>query len=207
MKRKVMCALLGAALLCLCGCSADPLDGVSQLRTDILAGTCGTAEFTAYAEEREIPLSADGTAGERMPVVIVKIVDSAAFYGTYSIFLSYGGREYSAAMTPTGEGVLRATVNVDALPQGALTATLKGERELAAELVSCTGEHAGWETALSLVKTELKTENAGGGEYFVRILCEKGNVFWYVGYTDGKENRSFLTDAEGKEILASRRAG
>lgn len=197
-----------AASLFLFACNDNDYDaGVSQLRTDILFAEADGAEITVYLEERELPLVADGAAGARTPVLIVKIVDSAAFSGTYTITVSYDGKEYTATPELRGE-LLSAVITVDALPSnGNLDLALSGERELSATLHTALPEHASAEKAISAAKAALGDRmiydgKKLDGELFVRVLSEEGNAFWYVGYITESETISILISGDGENVLA-----
>jgi len=201
------------ACILLCGCdNGETGAGVSQLRTDILYGTDGKLEATAYCEMREIPLSADGIADEKQPVVIVKISSLAEFSGTYSIFISFGGEEYSAQPEQRSKVVMRAEIPVKQLPEGSLELTLKGENETAITLNSIRPEGVcDYKVALKTAKTELGNKLLGSakkpeGEFFVRLLCEDGNAYWYVGYVTEGTTYSLLLSADGNKVLATRSA-
>ena len=113
--KRLVCALVSVAVLvsfAACGLK-DKKNYVSQLRTDILTGNAEGLEFTAYAEEREIPLISDGYAGVRTPVIIIKISSLSAFYGTYEISITVDGKNYSASPELKADTVMRAVIPLE----------------------------------------------------------------------------------------------
>ncbi len=187
---------------------ADDYDKISQLRTNVYFGTDGEAEFTAYAEERESPLCADGIPGERIAAIVIKIAQKSAFSGTNSIFIKVGDKEYSATPTAVADNVLRAVIPVDELPKGEFYAALSGEKESAATLTSVfTGvdHRAAFETAKAELAGKLVYDgNALTGEFFVRALYENGVSYWYVGYVTQENVFSLLISEDGKQVIAAK---
>ena len=212
MKKSVYLLVVVLSVLLLCGCAAKKTDAiVSQLRTDVLEGKTGDCVFTAYLEEREIPLIADGIAGDKTPAVIVKISDSSAFYGAYTVTVTVSGKEYSAAPELKADTLMKATVILDEpCRQKEITVTLKGEKEVSATLVSVLPEDTcGYEKALDTAKTALgdKIIYKGGkaeGEIFIRVLYENGAAYWYVGYVNGDTVNSVLIGADGETVVAEK---
>ncbi len=196
--------------LCLVGCKDKKNYRVSQLRTDILQACEGELCVTAYAEEREIPLCADGYAGERSPVVIIKITDSSAFSGAYSALLTIGGREYTSSLSQQMPNVLRAEIPVDKLPNGELAVQIQGEKSLSITLRSVLPDGiATPDEALSSAVNALGDKvsydkNTAEGEFFIRVLLEDGTPYWYVGYTRDKNTHSLLISADGERVIAER---
>ena len=83
---------------------------------------------------------------------------------------------------------------------------ITGEKSAEAELKSVLpGGFAEYTVPLETVKKEIKTvekEKASSYEYFVRVICENGEAFWYVGYITEDKTYSYLLDASGTEIIA-----
>ena len=199
-----------AALLLFCCCKKNEGVNVSQLRTDILTGADGGCEFTVYPEMREMPLIADGKAGVKVPAVIVKIVNSRVFSGTYSIFIKIDGKEYSAAPEAVSDSVFKAVIPVEALPDGGMEITLKGETEYRAVLSSALPEELGEYTlALAAAKAELGEKivyegDTPAGEFFVRVISENDNAYWYIGFITAEKVCSVLVSADGKQVVATK---
>ena len=212
MFKKMISSIIAAGLaIALSACAGTAFNSaISQLRTDILCGDADGCEFVLYAEEREMPLSADGKALEKSPVVIVKATALCAFSGTYSVFVAFDGKEYSALPEFRADNVLRAVIPVEKLPRGEVSVRLEGERNYSAALTSVIPEGVGEYTAA--VKTALdhladKVAYSGGkpeGEIFARVLFENGNAYWYVGYVADKNLYSVLVSGDGKTVIASR---
>ena len=208
-------ALIAAAVLvfaALTACGAKKPDGIiSQLRTDIYEGKTGECEFTAYAEEREIPLAADGKAGTKMPVIIVKICDSAAFYGTYTVTVKIGGKEYSAAPELKADSLMKAVIPIAApCKEKEIEVSLHGEKEIAATLRSVLPEDV-----CDVKKAVNKACDALGekiayesrkplGEIFARVLFENGTAYWYVGYINDGTVNAVLVSADGEQVVAEK---
>ena len=66
------------------------------------------------------------------------------------------------------------------------------------------GGFAEYTVPLETVKKEIKTveKEKASYEYFVRVICENGEAFWYVGYITEDKTYSYLLDASGTEIIA-----
>ena len=209
-KKFILIAAAVAAIALFCSCGKNEELNVSQLRTDILTGTDNGCEFTAYPEMREMPLIADGKAGVKVPVVIVKIINSRAFSGTYSIFIKIGDKEYSASPETVSDNMFKAVIPVEHLPEGSMEISLKGENEYNAKLNSVISEEiADYKIALAAAKNELGDKvvyesNASAGEFFVRIISENDRAFWYVGFITAEKVCSVLVSADGKQIVATK---
>ena len=209
MKKTLILFVAVAMLAFITACNKPQDVGVSQLRTDILTATSGDYTASVYVEEREIPLVADGTACARTPVIIVKITSLHEISGTYSIFTTVGERDYSAQPTQRTANTLRAEIVVDSLPDKELSLTLKGSDEVTFSVRSILPEGtANYQKALATAKSALgtKIEYEDGkpkGEFFVRVLVENGNAFWYVGYVTDQGTRSLLISADGGSVIAT----
>lgn len=211
MKRKQI-ALLSvviaavAAMFNFVGCGkAEGDKNVSQIRYDILSAETDNYVITAYAESREVPLKADGISGERSNEIIVKICSLSALSGTYSISLTIDDKEYTATPEQRADNILKADVPVESLPGGSFVMKITGEKSAEAELKSVLpGGFAEYTVPLETVKKEIKTveKEKDSYEYFVRVICENGEAFWYVGYITEDKTYSYLLDASGTEIIA-----
>lgn len=212
MLKKIISSILAAGLaIALSACARNNFNSaISQLRTDILSGSADGCEFILYAEEREIPLSADGIPLEKSPVIILKATALSAFSGTYSVFIAFDGKEYSSLPEFRADNVLRAVIPVEKLPRGDVSVRLEGDKNYSADLSSVLPDGVCEYTAA--VKTALshladKVTYSGGrleGEIFARVLFENGNAYWYVGYVSGKNLYSVLVAGDGKTVVASR---
>ena len=211
--KRLVCALVSVAVLvsfAACGLK-DKKNYVSQLRTDILTGNAEGLEFTAYAEEREIPLISDGYAGVRTPVIIIKISSLSAFYGTYEISVSIDGKKYSAAPELKADTVMRAVIPIEkAFLKKEITVELKGEKETSIALTSILPDGVceygkAVETAFKAIGDKAVYEGRKlKGEISARVLSENGNVYWYVGYANGETVYSVLVSADGEQVVAQK---
>jgi len=213
MKLKTVCLALLTILLCLfSGCKNKPDVGISQLRTDVLYASSDGYEVTVYPEEREIPLIADGYSAQKSPVLIIKISSLSEISGTFTVCVNVDGKEYSALPTERANKILRVEIPVETLPSKELAITLKGEKKIALIAKSIVPEGlSSYEKAIELAVNALGDKityngNKPNGEFMVRVLVENENAFWYVGYVTEKNTYSFLINAEGNKIIATREA-
>lgn len=195
-------SLLGIGSAC---ADKDKCENISQIRYDIFSAETDEFLITAYAENREIPLTPDGKAGERSNVIILKICTLSAINGTYSASITIEGKEYSALLEQRAENILKAEIPVETLPKESFTIKITGEKSAEATLKSILPEGvADYTVPLDTVKKELKITIASDaeGEFLVRVICENGEAYWYVGFVTEEKTYSFLLDASGKEIMA-----
>lgn len=207
--KKLVCFIaltLLAVILCTGCVKTDAEKYVSQLRTDVMCSETGEVMAYVYCEEREIPLSADGEVGETTPCLVVKITNSSAFSGTFAIRVEFDGKSYSASPSFRTDHVLRAEIPVEALPEGDVTVVLVGDEEKAFTAKSLKpSTTADYRVALNTAFADFCPSASGfEGEIFVRLLCEEGKAFWYVGFVCEDKISSYLLSDTGKEIVASR---
>ena len=210
--KTVFIALLTIALCLFTGCKNKPIVGISQLRTNIFYAQSDGFEVTVYSEERETPLLADGYSAQKTPVLIIKIMSSSEISGTLTVCANVDGKEYTASPTERANKILRVEIPVETLPSSEISITLKGEKEICLTAKSIIPDGtASYEKAVELTINALGDKityngNKPIGEFMVRILVENQKAFWYVGYVTEKNTYSFLINAEGNKIIATREA-
>ena len=203
----LMCATIFSS------CNPNPNDEyISQLRRDIMRGTSDGFDFTAYIEERETPLQADGIPNAKIPVVVLKISTSTAISGTSSVFITIDGKEYSAHPTTLSPTLFSSIIPVDALPSDTFTARFESvgdtAKNVSVTLSSVLPEMSDYTAPLALAKSTLGDKityenNVLVGEFFIRVLHENGTAFWYVGYVTASSTHSLLISADGQTVIAT----
>ena len=219
--KKMLCILLALAACALpAGCAAEPDLGayVSEYRSRIYEGTEGGYTVFASFTRREYPYRADGNAGEMQDLFEVALAapDNAR---TYSIEYALGGEQYEAELAfdsvrmvhtcslslpePTESSIaftVRDAEDAEVAPLTITAACLRpaGALELPALLEKVRAAEAERFDALS-------NGRDFAGELYVRLACEGGASYYYIGLTDrGGHTYSMLADAVTGEIVATR---
>ena len=219
--KKIVCVLLAlAACILPVGCSASPdlTEYVSEYRSRIYEGTeSGYSVFASFTR-REYPYRADGTVGEMQELFEVALTapDNTR---TYRIEYELGGKPYAAELA--FDSVRLAHTCSLSLPEPteeSIAFTVYDAEDADVAPLAITADCLRPEGALPL-ETLLERVREGeserfdalssgrdfAGELYVRLLCEGGASYYYVGLTDrAGRTYSMLADAATGEIVATR---
>ena len=211
----IIAALVFAALL-VSGCSerTDYLDYVSQMRSACFFGESKSYRVTAYSEEREYPLKADGIVGETGKFVILKIAfkDSEKMllndvYADFSL-----DKEYKASLSyNAGTESYVVNIAVENLPADdfTVTVTADGEKENVALSISrceAVSPEKALKSAIAAKRDVIDKLEASNADYeiMVRLIVEGEEAFYYVGIVESQYTTALLLDSRGT-LLAEKK--
>lgn len=219
--KKFACILLAlAACILPAGCAAAPdlTEYVSEYRSRIYEGTEGGYTVFASFTRREYPYRADGTPGEMQDLFEIALTapDNTRLY---RVEFTVGEKAYAADLAfdsvrlahtaslsmpePAEESIaftVRDAENADVEPLAVEAACLRPQGALALPDLLERVRAAEEERFAALL-----SGRGFAGELYVRLLCENGASYYYVGLTD-RAGRTYamLADAATGEIVATR---
>jgi len=216
MKKLFYSIVVAIFSLSVCGCAVKPdyMQYVSQIRRACFFGESSSFRVTAYSEEREYPLKADGYPGEMTPFVIIKL----NFIGEQNMLITGLSADFVIDKKYTAELPFRAesdgyvaSVMVDKLPEGQLTVTITydGVSENV-ELTQTGKKNFSPEQALDVAvihKNQLiggLIDNNDDFEICIRVMYESDNLYYYVGIVEHEYTTALLISEDGS-VLAEKR--
>lgn len=218
--------LFGTLLFCIftflpmTGCSKSPdlTDYVSEYRSDLFSGTNGEYSVFATCSKREYPYAADGNVGDISDLfeVALTVPDNTK---TYSIAFQMDGKTFSAEMAFDSVQLVHTwSQSIPATKQTTLEFEISCSEEENFQPILVTAESVKDETTLPLAELLKKISAAEAdrlaaltsgsmfcGELYVRLLCEDGDSFYYVGLIDRSGSiYAMLVDAQNGDIIATK---
>lgn len=205
------------ALFCSCNTKPDYYSYVSDLRKDVFIGENDDFGAVAWAGTREKPFAADGVAQKTSLNVTVKVTARKEYGDRIEATINYDENEYTAPLSfhPV-KSAMCASFDVDVLPKNQIVVTLVyGENQTSVTLNSALNENTisyteALEKAIkhcSKFVKEYSEKDKFNAEISVRLLSEKGNNYYYVGFVaKSGEKTAVLLDGETGDVLAEKSA-
>lgn len=204
------------ASLAACNAQTDYFCYVSELRSNVYYGEEGNFSLTVYSGLREKPFNHDGNVGEQALTLTFKLFMKEKVNEAIKIEYEINGTKYQTQLNYDATGsALSCIAEVNDLPEtppeiticyGENAILIKTNSLLNADTISYTAAlRATTEKASDFIK-----ENSEGsrfkGEISVRLLCENGRNYYYVGFilSDGLK-QAYLLDGKSGEILAEKK--
>ena len=215
-----LCALLLTFLIIpftLSACSTEPdyLSYVSELRKDVLIGEKDNFSVVVYAGTKESPALFDGIKQNTTLCLGFKIIQKEETGSQLTIKFTVGNKSYSAPLTfnPV-KNTLFCDVEVSALPEKSLDVEIcYGEKNTLITTSSQLNENTisytkALESAVNKGSSFLKEHTEKGilkAEIVIRLLCERGKNYYYVGFICEKGlKRAYLIDGANGEVIAEK---
>ena len=215
-----LCALILTALaipLTLTACNTQPdyLSYVSELRKEVFIGEKDNFCVVAYAGMKESPAIFDGIKQNTTLCVGFKIIQKEETGSQLTIKFTINNKNYTAPLTfnPV-KNTLFCDVEVSALLEKSLDVEIcYGDKSTIVSTTSQLNEKTisyteALESAVNKGEAFLKEHTEKGvlkAEIIIRLLCEKGRNYYYVGFICEKGlKRAYLIDGESGEVIAEK---
>lgn len=219
--KKIACILLAlAACILPAGCAATPdlTEYVSEYRSSIYEGTEGGYTVFASFTRREYPYRADGNVGEMQELFEIALTapDNTR---VYHIEYTVAGETHSADLAFDSVRLAHtASLSMPEPTEESITFTVRDAEDTNVQPLAIKAACLRPQGALNLpdlldrVRTAeeerfsaLSSGHSFAGELYVRLLCENGASYYYIGLTDRSGHTySMLADAGTGEIVATR---
>lgn len=204
------------ANLAACKNQTDYFCYVSELRSNVYFGEDGNFALTVYSGLREKPFNHDGEAGEHALTLTFKLFMKEKVNEAVKLKYQINGANYQTQLAyDATSSALSCVAEVSALPETPLDVTVfYGENAVLIKTASLLNE----DTITYLTALKNATDKAADfikqnsessrfkGEISVRLLCENGRNYYYVGFIlkDGLK-LAYLLDGKSGEILAEKK--
>lgn len=210
-----LCLLCPALILCGCGKTPDPIDYVSEYRSNVFVYSGQDFSVKAHAVTREYPYVADGYKCE-MSVRAELFICAPAETESCIVYFVAGGEKYGGdASYDSVKNQFYFSCSADLSKETSLLVSLNfdgKETEITAPSVKTSDVMDLSKVLATLFEVEkdlLASVTSKGElicELYVRLLYEDA-PYYYVGVVDRKGNvSSFLLDGKTGKILAKRKA-
>ena len=211
----VICVLVVMATLSACNSKPDYLSYVSELRKDVFIGEQDNFYVVVYAGSKESPATFDGIKQDSLLCLGFKIIQKEDIGSQITVKFNVGDKQYSAPLTfnPV-KSTLFCDVVVSALPEKNFTVEVcYGEESVTVNTVSQLNENTvsytrALESAASKGEDFLKEHTQKGvlkAEIVIRLLCENGKNYYYVGFICDKGlKKAYLIEGSTGEVIAEK---
>ncbi len=211
----VICVLAVMATLSACNSKPDYLSYVSELRKDVFIGEQDNFYVVVYAGNKESPATFDGIKQDSLLCLGFKIIQKEEVGSQITVKFSVGDKQYSAPLTfnPV-KSTLFCDVEVSALPEKNFTVELcYGEESVTVNTTSQLNENTvsytqALESAIAKGEAFLKEHTEKGvlkAEIVIRLLCENGKNYYYVGFICDKGlKKAYLIEGSTGEVVAEK---
>lgn len=209
--------LLIAALFCAsCKLRVDYLSYVSELRSDVFCGESENYSVTVYSGLKEKPFKHDGIVEKQTLFLSIKIFMKERSDEVINVKFEIDGTLYEKqTQYDPVSSTISCSAEVKALPQNELILTFCRGDEI--ETIKTTSllkaDTLSFSVALQKATekaADFLNEHTSGskfeGEISIRLLCESGRNYYYVGFIlqDGLK-LAYLLDGTTGEILAEKK--
>ena len=218
MKKKILILILLILFpIIFSGCekSLDLTNYLTELRSNIFCGECEDFSLRASYGFKESPMASDGNVGAKKYSLTFKL-QNAKTDTNYTLFMSYGGKDYSIDFTinPVTNS-LTAVLDIDSFTekQFAVRVLYAGKSKditLNSIVPKDTMEYSKALNGLqksqpSLISAHLNQNGEFNAEIYMRVIVKDNRSFYYVGIASGNDNlKAFLLDGKSGEVLAIR---
>lgn len=211
----IICVLTVMATLSACNSKPDYLSYVSELRKDVFIGEQDNFCVVVYAGSKESPATFDGIKQDTLLCLGFKIIQKEEVGSQLTVKFTVGDKQYSAPLTfnPV-KSTLFCDVEVAALPEKSLAVEIcYGESSTVVNTTSQLNENTvsytkALESAASKGEAFLKEHTQKGvlkAEIVIRLLCENGKNYYYVGFICDKGlKKAYLIDGVTGEVIAEK---
>lgn len=208
--------LITAVFLCSCSDSKRDLDGISQLRFDVLICECDDYSVFAYKEIREEPFLEDGSAGETKKVLIFKIQfkNVTALKSSPTLSFSQNNISYRKELEykPLSNYV-SCIFDVTEFPNSFLEVniTINGENHSLRLNSTLNKNTLGYKKIVQKVKKSTDTDILAffnenkQYEMKIRLLPSEGFNYYYLGLIGKNQSLDLLLDGVSGEIIAKKK--
>ena len=202
-------------ILSACNTEPDYFSCVSELRKDVFVGEQDNFSVVVYAGTKESPALFDGIKQNTVLCLGFKIIQKEEVGSQLTIKFTVNNKNYTAPLTfnPV-KNTLFCDVEVSALPEKNFEVEIcYGEKSTVVSTASQLNDNTinyskALESAVSKGRDFLKEHTEKGilnAEIVIRLLCERGKNYYYVGFICEKGlKRAYLIDGSNGEVIAEK---
>ncbi len=218
MKKITLFLLVVLYLLCFLSSCATPQGleiYLSELRSEIFAGSNENLSVKAFYGFKETPYHNDGKIGTKDYFLSFRLANTETTDVNYYVVFNHNGKEFVAEFKahPVSH-LLIAEIPLDDFSKKEFEITIRyAENQVPIKLSSLLPkETISYKQALDNIEKNqpqlLKScyvDDVFSAEIYQRILVKDGKPFWYVGFAYGNDRlKALLVDGISGEILAIR---